>query len=76
MSPLKSQSMYPSQHRGQQGITILDIALKISNPAIFSTNLGSQVTSTDFTAHVKNAGIRISMDGRGRASDNIFVERL
>lgn len=54
----------------------LDNALRISNPEIFNTDQGSQFTSTDFTDRLKNAGIRISMDGRGRAYDNIFVERL
>jgi len=50
--------------------------MKISKPEIFNTDQGSQFTSTDFTDRLKNAGIRISMDGRGRAYDNIFVERL
>jgi len=57
-------------------IQALNNALKISKPEIFNTDQGSQFTSTDFTDRLKNAGIRISMDGRGRAYDNIFVERL
>ncbi|OPY16220.1 MAG: Integrase core domain protein [Syntrophus sp. PtaB.Bin075] len=57
-------------------IHALDNALKISKPEIFNTDRGSQFTSLDFTDRLKNAGIRISMDGRGRAYDNIFVERL
>jgi len=57
-------------------IQALDNALKISKPEIFNTDQGSQFTSIDFTDRLKNAGIRISMDGRGRAYDNIFVERL
>jgi len=43
---------------------------------IFNTDQGSQFTSTDFINTLKNYKIKISMDGRGRALDNIFVERL
>ena len=45
-------------------------------PEIFNTDQGSQFTSDDWTGCLKDAGIRISMDGRGRYLDNIFVERL
>lgn len=45
-------------------------------PEIFNSDQGSQFTSTDFTDYLKGAGVSISMDGRGRAVDNIFVERL
>ncbi|WP_325949115.1 IS3 family transposase [Pseudomonas putida] len=45
-------------------------------PEIFNTDQGSQFTSEAFTGVLKRAGIAISMDGRGRALDNIFVERL
>ena len=45
-------------------------------PEIFNTDQGSQFTSAAFTERLESAGIRISMDGRGRALDNIFVERL
>jgi len=45
-------------------------------PAIFNTDQGSQFTSTDFTDCLTASGIDISMDGRGRAVDNIMVERL
>jgi len=45
-------------------------------PEIFNSDQGSQFTSDAFTAVLKGAGIVISMDGRGRALDNIFVERL
>lgn len=43
---------------------------------IFNTDQGSQFTSAQFTEVIKNNGIKISMDGRGRAFDNIFIERL
>jgi len=46
------------------------------HPEIFNTDQGSQFTSLDFTGALGNAGIRISMDGRGRCMDNIFIERL
>ncbi len=45
-------------------------------PEIFNTDQGSQFTSNDFTDLLKNNGIKISMDGRGRFQDNIFIERL
>lgn len=45
-------------------------------PEIFNTDQGSQFTSDDFTSVLKKNKIQISMDGKGRATDNIFVERL
>jgi putative transposase len=45
-------------------------------PAIFNTDQGSQFTSEDFTGVLKQHDIRISMDGKGRWIDNVFVERL
>jgi putative transposase len=45
-------------------------------PEIFNTDQGSQFTSEAFTSVLKSNGIKISMDGRGRCMDNIFVERL
>jgi putative transposase len=51
-------------------------ALMFGKPDIFNTDQGSQFTSNDFTGHLLSAGIQISMDGHGRAMDNIFVERL
>jgi len=45
-------------------------------PQIFNTDQGSQFTSTDFTDVLKNAGVKISMDGKGRWMDNVFIERL
>jgi putative transposase len=54
----------------------LEQALGISKPEIFNTDQGVQFTSSDFTGRLEQAEIRISMDGRGRVFDNIFVERL
>ena len=45
-------------------------------PDIFNTDQGSQFTSIDFIAELKRHDIRISMDGKGRWLDNVFVERL
>ena len=45
-------------------------------PEIFNTDQGSQFTSLDFTGVLKDAEVAISMDGRGRCLDNIFIERL
>jgi putative transposase len=49
---------------------------KYGKPEIFNTDQGSQFTSTDFTGVLQNAEVTISMDGRGRCMDNIFIERL
>jgi putative transposase len=49
---------------------------KYPKPEIFNTDQGSQFTSFDFTGVLKKAKITISMDGRGRCMDNIFIERL
>lgn len=58
-------------------VDALDEALRLyGKPEIFNTDQGSQFTSADFTGRLQSQGIRISMDGRGRALDNIFVERL
>jgi len=49
---------------------------RYGKPEIFNTDQGSQFTSLDFTGVLKDAGVTISMDGRGRCMDNIFIERL
>jgi putative transposase len=54
----------------------LEQALGVATPAIFNSDQGAQFTSTDFTRWLETAGVKISMDGRGRALDNVFVERL
>ena len=51
-------------------------ALSVGRPEIFNSDQGTQFTAEAFTSILKSAGIAISMDGRGRAHDNIFVERL
>ena len=57
-------------------VKALKDSLAISIPEIFNTDQGSQFTSEEFTGCLKEHNIDISMDGRGRALDNIFVERL
>lgn len=54
----------------------LNVALSQGKPEIFNSDQGSQFTSIEFTGVLEKAGIKISMDGRGRAIDNIFIERL
>lgn len=54
----------------------LKVALKNGAPEIFNTDQGSQFTSEAFTGALFEKGVQISMDGKGRAMDNIFVERL
>jgi putative transposase len=57
-------------------VSALQQALSLGRPEIFNTDQGSQFTSIDFTKVLLDAGIQISMDGRGRVFDNIFSERL
>ena len=54
----------------------LERALERGSPGIFNTDQGPQFTSESFTRRLDRAGVRISMDGRGRVTDNIFIERL
>ena len=54
----------------------LDWALQQGQPEIFNTDQGAQFTSEAFTSRLEKQGVKISMDGRGRAMDNIFIERL
>ena len=54
----------------------LEEALGKGQPEVFNTDQGSQFTSWEFTQVLKDRGVRISMDGKGRYADNIFVERL
>lgn len=57
-------------------IEALEEALEKGRPEIFNTDQGSQFTSREFTSKLIEASIEISMDGRGRATDNVFIERL
>ena len=57
-------------------IEALEEALAKGEPVIFNSDQGSQFTSNGFTRILLNKGIKISMDGRGRVFDNIFIERL
>lgn len=54
----------------------LQHALQQATPEIFNSDQGSQFTATSFTSELESAGAAISMDGRGRALDNVFIERL
>jgi putative transposase len=54
----------------------LERALRWGSPGIFNTDQGAQFTSEEFTQRLRSEGIQISMDGKGRALDNVFVERL
>ena len=57
-------------------VMALKHALSFGRPEIFNTDQGSQFTSDDFTKELLGAGVQISMDGKGRVFDNIFIERL
>ena len=53
-----------------------DAMARYGKPEIFNTDQGSQFTSHAFTSVLRAAEVRISMDGRGRWMDNVFIERL
>jgi putative transposase len=57
-------------------LSALDDAFGFGQPEIWNSDQGSQFTAADFLAPLKKRGISISMDGRGRALDNVFIERL
>ena len=61
---------------GRFCLEALDEALTMGRPEIFNTDQGSQFTSREYTGRLEEAGIAVSRDGRGRALDNVFVERL
>jgi putative transposase len=57
-------------------LEVLDEALGVSRPEIFNSDQGAQFTALAFTSRLESRGVAISMDGRGRALDNVFIERL
>jgi putative transposase len=57
-------------------VDVLSQALERRKPEIFNTDQGVQFTSRIFTSRLEAAGVQISMDGKGRALDNVFIERL
>jgi putative transposase len=57
-------------------VEALDAALSKATPEIFNTDQGAQFTANAFTSRLIESGVAVSMDGRGRALDNVFVERL
>lgn len=61
---------------GQFCLDALDTALADGTPEVFNTDQGAQFTASAFTDRLTAAGAQVSMDGRGRALDNVFVERL
>src|SRR5258707_14917834 len=61
---------------GRFCLEALDEASSLGRPEIFNTDQGSQFTAQEYTSRLEEAGIAVSRDGRGRALDNVFVERL
>lgn len=57
-------------------LELLEDALRGGRPEVFNTDQGVQFTAEAFTGRLESAGVAVSMDGRGRALDNVFVERL
>jgi putative transposase len=61
---------------GRYCLETLEEALAAGRPEVFNTDQGSQFTAAAFTGRLEKAGVAISMDGRRRALDNVFIERL
>ncbi|WP_152054502.1 IS3 family transposase, partial [Tautonia marina] len=61
---------------GRFCLEALEEALSGGRPAIFNTDQGVQFTAKAFTGRLEKHGVAVSMDGRGRALDNVFIERL
>src|SRR5262249_25300307 len=61
---------------GSVCLEMLDEALRGGRPEVFNTDQGVQFTAAAFTGRLESAGVAVSRDGRGRALDNVFVERL
>ena len=61
---------------GSSSLEVLEEALGRGKPEVFTTDQGAQFTASAFTGRLESAGVAVSMDGRGRALDNVFVERL
>ncbi len=57
-------------------LELLDEALAQGRPEVFNTDQGVPFTAAAFTARLEAAGVQVSMDGKGRCLDNVFVERL
>ena len=57
-------------------LAAMEAAFRFGQPEIWNSDQGSQFTAADFLAPLKKRRVRISMDGRGRALDNVFIERL
>jgi putative transposase len=57
-------------------LELLDEALARGRPEVFNTDQGAQFTAAAFTSRLESAGVAVSMDGKGRCLDNVFVERL
>ncbi len=54
----------------------VELLLRTGKPEIFNTDQGVQYTARSFTSRLESADVLVSMDGKGRALDNVFVERL
>jgi putative transposase len=61
---------------GQFCLDMLDEALSLGKPEVFNTDQGAQFTASAWTDRLLSAGVAVSMDGRGRCLDNVFMERL
>jgi putative transposase len=62
-------------HDGSFGLELREEALRSGKPEVFNTDQGVRFTAEAFTGYLERAGVAVSRDGRGRALDNVFVER-
>jgi integrase-like protein len=76
VQPVRGGLAFVETLEGSFCLEALDEALWHGRPEIFNSDQGSQFTALAFTARLLSCGVSISMDGRGRALDNVFVERL
>ena len=73
----RSTAYYTPQGESEENLTVMEEAIvRYGAPDIFNTDQGAQFTSEAFTGALKAHGVRISMDGKGRWLDNVYVERL
>ena len=73
---LQEIAFRPEPGRWSRGNVMLEEALRSGKPEVFNTDQGVQFTAAAFIGRLESAGVAVSMDGRGRALDNVFVERL
>ena len=75
MIAINQSGPLPINHLDRQQ-ALQEALSRFTTPEIFNTDQGAQFTADSFTQVLRDCGIKISMDGKGRCIDNVFVERL